>query len=71
MNNRKFKIVDSFDDAEFYRKTSFMTKIGKAAMQEEKEKNRKLGIPAAFSKDGKIYYELADGTITEKSPFKS
>lgn len=71
MNNRKFKIVDSFDDQEIYKKTSLITKIGQVAMQKEKEKNRKLGIPSSFSKEGKIYYELPDGTITDKSPFKS
>ncbi len=66
-----FQIVKSFDIQEIDKKTSFITRIGQIAMQKEKEKNHKLGIPAAFSKDGKIYYELADGTITEISPFES
>jgi hypothetical protein len=45
--------------------------IGIAAMNEEKKNNRKLGIPAAFMHNGKILYELPDGTITPESPWGS
>lgn len=38
-------------------------------MQEEKEKNKRLGIPSAFMQNGKIYYELPDGTITTEKPW--
>jgi hypothetical protein len=45
--------------------------IGIAAMNEEKKKNKDLGIPAAFMHNGKILYELPDGTITPESPWGS
>ena len=63
------EIVESFDDIEIYKKDVFINKIGIAAMQEEKEKNKRLGIPSSFMQTGQIFYELPDGTITNKSPF--
>lgn len=65
------QIVDSFDDIEIYKKDAFINKIGLAAMKEEKEKNKRLGIPSSFMQNGKIYYELPDGTITDKQPWDS
>jgi len=69
MKSKDPQIVESFDDIEIYKKDAFINKIGKAAMQEEKEKNRRLGIPSAFMQNGKIYYELPDGTITTEKPW--
>jgi hypothetical protein len=65
------KIVESFDDIEIYKKDALINMIGIAAMNEEKKNNRKLGIPAAFMHNGKILYELPDGTITPESPWGS
>jgi 2',3'-cyclic-nucleotide 2'-phosphodiesterase (5'-nucleotidase family) len=69
MNKKNLKIVESFDDIEIYKTSAFMNKIAADAMQEEKEKNKQLGIPSAFMQNGKIYYELPDGTITDKQPW--
>ena len=63
------QIVESFDDVEMYKKDAFINKIGIAAMQEEKEKNKQLGIPSAFMQNGTIYYELPGGTITTEKPW--
>ena len=63
------EIVESFDDIEIYKKDAFINKIGIAAMQEEKEKNKRLGIPSSFMQNGQILYELPDGTITSKKPW--
>ena len=46
-------------------------RIGRRAMRMAQEENRKKGIPLVYSVDGKIYYELADGTVTTNSPFKA
>lgn len=70
MNNKNIKIVDSFDDIEIYKSSAFHNKITAMAMQAEKEKNKKLGIPSAFMHNGKIHYELPDGTITTESPWE-
>lgn len=58
--NHKKEVVESFDDIELYKK----------AMQEEGEKNKKLGIPSSFMQNGEIYYELPDGTITKEKPWE-
>lgn len=63
------EIVESFDDIEVYKKDAFINKIGIAAMQEEKEKNKRLGIPSSFMQNGQIFYELSNGTITNKKPW--
>ena len=47
MNKKNLKIVESFDDIEIYKTSAFMNKIAAQAMQEEKEKNKRLGIPSA------------------------
>lgn len=69
MTSKDPEIVESFDDIEIYKKSSFINKIGVKAMQEERKKNIKLGIPAAFMQSGKIFYELPDGTITDQKPW--
>ena len=38
------------------------------AVAAAREENRQLGLASPFSKDGKIYFELADGTITDQVP---
>ncbi|MCP4482760.1 MAG: hypothetical protein GY817_08450 [bacterium] len=40
------------------------------AIDKAKENNRKNGVPNAFVKNGKIYFEMPDGKITDKDPFK-
>lgn len=69
MDKNSYTVVDHFDDIEFYQRLAFLDKIAAKAMQVEKEKNRKLGIPSVFMRDGKILYELADGTITDQAPW--
>lgn len=69
MNKKNLKIVESFEDVEIYKNSAFINKIAAQAMHEEKEKNRKLGIPSSFMQNGKIYYELVDGTITTEKPW--
>lgn len=43
--------------------------IGNVAVKKLQVENKKLGIPLVYSVDNKIYYELADGTVTTRSPF--
>ena len=41
---------------------------GRSAAEAVQEENRKLGIPNVYSMNGKIFYELPDGTITDVQP---
>lgn len=39
-------------------------RIGNIAIQKVIQENRKLGIPNVFSRNGRVYYEMPDGTVT-------
>jgi len=62
--------VKKFDDLGLYLKGFEIESIGNQAIRRLQEENRKKGIPLVYSVDGKIYYELADGTVTTNSPFE-
>lgn len=48
--------------------TARLTKIGNKAVRKVQEENRRLGIPKVYTKRGRIYYQLPDGTITVEKP---
>lgn len=62
--------VKNFEDLNLYLKGFEIASIGNKAIKQVQEENKKKGIPLVYSVDGKIFYELADGTITTSSPFK-
>ena len=45
-------------------------KIANNAVREAQEKSLKNGIPNAYSKNGVLYFQLPDGTITMENPFE-
>ena len=55
---------------ELYQETIELQRIGTRAVRRAREENRRLGIPNAFTRDGKLYFELPDGTITQDNPFE-
>ena len=61
--------VKKFNDLNLYLKGFEIESIGNKAILQVQQENRELGIPLVYSVDGKIFYELADGTITTNSPF--
>jgi len=44
-------------------------RIGMDAVERAQEETRRLGIPNAYSRNGTLYFELPDGTITQEDPF--
>lgn len=70
-SNKKDNIVNALDNLELYQRVIQFTKIGNQAVHKAQEENRKLGIPNVYGKNGKIYFELPDGTITTESPWDS
>jgi len=44
--------------------------IGNNAVREAQRKSLENGIPNTYSKNGVIYYQLPDGTITMDNPFE-
>lgn len=63
--------VEKLDNTELYEDAFDIMEIGNEAIENVKKENKEKGIPIVFSKDGVIYYQLPDGEITTKSPFKS
>ena len=56
---------------EIYRDTVEFQRIGTRAVRRARQENRDLGIPNSFTRDGKLYFEMPDGTITRENPFES
>ena len=48
-----------------------LTRIVARAVKKAQEENTRKGIPNVYCINGKIVYQLPDGTITEKSPFEN
>jgi hypothetical protein len=55
---------------EIYRNAAELQRIGNRAVSEAQEESRRMGVPNVYSLDGKVYYELPNGEITDKSPFE-
>ena len=62
--------VDKIDDLELYQTAIEYQRIGNSAVKRVQEENKKRGIPNVYSRNGKIYYELPNGELTFKNPFK-
>ncbi len=45
-------------------------KIGNSAIRKAQKESLKKGIPNVYSKNKIIYFQLPDGIITMKNPFK-
>ncbi|MFB6318657.1 MULTISPECIES: hypothetical protein [unclassified Saccharicrinis] len=61
---------EKMDDLEVFQIGVEIEKIGNEAIKTVKKENRKMGIPLVFSRNGEIYYELPDGSVTKESPFR-
>ena len=59
------------ESSSVYKDAFYIQKIGNKAVNFVLERNKKKNIDSVFSRDGKIFYKLPSGEITEKSPFKN
>jgi chromosome condensin MukBEF ATPase and DNA-binding subunit MukB len=64
------ELSETKSELALYRRALELQRIGNRAVRAAQEENRRLGIPNVFSRNGRIYYELPNGEITQKSPFK-
>lgn len=55
---------------ETYEQTMEIVRIGNAAVREAQAENHRLGLPNIYSRNGKIIYEMPDGTIIVKETSK-
>ncbi len=44
-------------------------RIANRAVRKAREANRKAGLPSVGSRNGRLYWEMPDGTITMENPF--
>ena len=49
----------------------FIQQIGNNAVRKAQKDSLKNGVPNVYSKNGCIYYQLADGKITMENPFEA
>jgi len=57
-------------DKKIYELMVTITRIGNRAIDKAREENRRLGLPSVCSRNGRLYFELPDGTITMKNPME-
>lgn len=62
--------VKKFNDLKMYQKIFEFMRMGNKSVQLALAENKKNGLPNVFSMNNIIYYQMPDGTITTKSPFK-
>lgn len=56
---------------EFAKEREDIRSIGNYAVKTAQDNNLKNGIPNVYSKNGHVYYQMPNGTITDKDPFES
>ena len=56
-------------DLDIYREAAALRRIGNRAVRKAQEENRSQGIPNAYSRRGRLYFELPSGELTEEDPF--
>ena len=55
-------------DKEHYEFLLKVLRIANRAVKKAQEENRRMGLPNVYVKNGKIVYELPDGTLSMVSP---
>lgn len=53
-------------DIETYEWAAEIVRIGNLAVRKAQEENRRLGLPNVYSRNGKLIYEMPDGSIVVK-----
>ena len=56
------------EELELYRDVKKIEAIGRQMIREIRAENKAMGVPIVFCREGTIYYELPDGTITQEPP---
>ena len=56
-------------NAEAYATVDELLRLGSIAVAEAQEESRRLGIPNAYSINGRIFYELPTGELSTEDPY--
>jgi hypothetical protein len=55
--------------AETYARIDELVRIGRRAVANAQEENRRAGVPNVYSINGRIYYELPNGELSLEDPW--
>lgn len=66
MSFSKAKLKTKDIDQAPYRRIAEYVRIGNRAMRRAEEENRRQGLPNVFSRNGKLIFEMPDGSIVVK-----
>ena len=56
-------------DAEFAKEREEIMRVGNLAVREAQQENLRKGVPNVYSKNGTMYFQLPDMSITTEDPF--
>ncbi|MEM6964233.1 MAG: hypothetical protein AAF573_05660 [Bacteroidota bacterium] len=62
------KEVEKIANDSLYLEMREILRIANKAAKRAKEENKKYGIPRIYWRNGRLYYELSNGIITEEQP---
>lgn len=62
------KEVNKLSNKKLHIEMANIIRIGNQAVKKAKEENKKLGILDMFWKNGKVYYAMASGEVTDVRP---
>ena len=60
--------TQALERLEILEETFLIMRIGSKALREAHKENHRLGLPNIFSRNGKVYFEYPNGTITQEAP---
>ena len=61
-------LTETVLDSNIYKRAIEVIAIGNRAIQSAREDLRNNWLPIVFSRNGKVYYELPDGSVTDQNP---
>jgi len=61
--------VNQPKNIETYMRSVEIRRIGNSAVRKAQEESRRLGVPNVYSRNGRLYYELPNGELTQRDLF--
>lgn len=56
---------------ETYMRSVEIRRIGNSAVRRAQEESRRLGVPNVYLRNGRLYFELPNGELTQRDLFRA
>lgn len=56
---------------ETYMRSVELQRIGSSAVRKAQEESRRLGVPNVYLRNGRLYFELPNGELTQRDLFRA